>query len=79
MTFSVDDRAQGSGDFRTESGHSARAEEGLAVGYDSGDAVSRECQLKFPFTGGRAITVLSDIDDMYVDVERQLTAMLARD
>jgi len=52
----------------------------LAVGYDSGDRVSAEYDSKFPFTGGRIIKVIYDIaDDVYVDMERELAAVLARD
>jgi len=80
MTLYVDENAQASGDFRTQSGHYALAGEGLAIGYDSGDAVSKEYTPKFPFTGGRVIKVIYDIGgDMYVNEERQLAAALARD
>jgi hypothetical protein len=54
--------------------------EGLCVGYDGGDAVSGEYKPKFEFTGGRIVKVVFDIaDDVYVDVERELAAVLARD
>jgi arylsulfatase len=80
MTLYVDDEEQGSDDFRTQSGHYARAGEGLAIGYDSGDAVSKEYSPKFPFTGGQVIKVMYDVaDDVYVDVERELAVVLARD
>jgi arylsulfatase len=56
------------------------AGEGLAIGYDSGDPVSKEYPPKFPFTQGRVIKVIYDIaDDVYVNAERQLAAALARD
>jgi arylsulfatase len=80
MTLYVDEKEQGSGDFRTQSGHYALAGEGLAVGRDTGDPVSKEYPPGFPFAGGRLIKVIYDIaDDMYVNVERQLAAALARD
>jgi arylsulfatase len=80
MTLYVDDKAAGSGEFRTQSGHYALAGEGLAVGYDSGDRVSKEYDSKFPFTGGRVIKVIYDIaNDAYVDKERELAAAMARD
>jgi hypothetical protein len=63
MTLYVDDKSQGIGDFRTQSGHYALAGEGLAVGYDSGDPISKEYQSKFPFTGGQVIKVVYDIAD----------------
>jgi arylsulfatase len=80
MTLYVDENAVASGEFRTQSGHYSLAGEGLAVGYDSGDRVSAEYDSKFPFTGGRIIKVIYDIaDDVYVDMERELAAVLARD
>jgi arylsulfatase len=80
MTLHVDDKAVGSGDFRTQSGHYALCGEGLCVGYDSGDAVSSAYQPKFPFSGGKITKVVYDIaKDSYVDVERRFAAKMARD
>jgi arylsulfatase len=54
--------------------------EGLCIGYDSGDAVSKEYQPKFEFTGGEIEKVVFDIaDDAYVDVEAHMRAAMARD
>src|SRR6185436_8571869 len=67
MTLYVDDKAVGSRDFRTQSGHYALAGEGLAVGYDSGDAITKEYLGRFPFTNGEVIKVIYDVaDDVYV-------------
>jgi len=80
MTLYVDENEEASGEFRTQSGHYALAGEGLAVGYDSGDPVSKKYEGQFPFTGGELIKVIYDVgDDGYVDEERQLAAALARD
>jgi arylsulfatase len=80
MTLYVGERAAASGDFRTQTGHYALAGEGIAIGYDSGDPVSGEYQPGFAFTNGRVIKVIYDIaDDMYIDLERRLAAMMARD
>jgi arylsulfatase len=80
MTLYVDEKAVASGDFRTQSGHYALAGEGLAVGYDSGDPVTKEYPTRFAFTGGQIIKVVYDVgDDAYVDDERRLAAALARD
>src|SRR6476646_6644849 len=80
MTLYVDDKPSGSADFRTQTGHYAICGEGLCVGYDSADAVSKEYPLKFPFSGGRIVKVVFDIaDDAYVDVERKFAAVMARD
>jgi hypothetical protein len=80
MTLHVDDEVTDSADFRTQSGHDALAGEGLAVGYDSGNAITKEYQGRFRFTGGEVIKVIYDVaDDVYVDMERDLAAALARD
>jgi arylsulfatase len=80
MTLYVDDKPAGSANFRTQSGHYALAGEGLAVGYDSGDRISTEYETKFPFSGGQVIKVIYDVgDDAYMDDERQLAAVMARD
>jgi hypothetical protein len=80
MTLYIDDKAAGSGDFRTQSGHYAICGEGLCVGYDSAYAVSSEYPPKSPFSGGGIVKVVFDIaKDAYVDVERRFAAALARD
>jgi arylsulfatase len=80
MTLYVDDNAVDSGTFRTQSGHYALAGEGLAVGYDSGDRITNEYQGPAPFTDGQVIKVIYDVaDDVYMDEERELAAVLARD
>jgi hypothetical protein len=80
MTLYVDDKPAGSAGFRTQSGHYALCGEGLCVGYDSGDAVSKEYIPKFPYSGGRIVKVVFDVaKDAYVDVERRFAAVMARD
>jgi hypothetical protein len=80
MTLYVDNKAAGSADFRTQSGHYSLAGEGLAIGYDSGDRISADYGSNFAFTGGQIIKVIYGIaDDAYVDMERELEAALARD
>ncbi|MGH3011600.1 MAG: arylsulfatase, partial [Gaiellaceae bacterium] len=80
MTLHVDDEVVAEDEFRTMTGRYSLCGEGLCVGYDSGDAVSSEYKPKFPFTGGRIIKVVFDVaDDAYVDVERELAAVMARD
>ena len=54
--------------------------EGLCVGYDGGDVVSRQYPPMFAFTGGRVVKVVFDVaDDAYLDVEQHLAAAMARD
>jgi arylsulfatase len=80
MKLHVDEDVMAEGSFRTQTGRYALCGEGLCVGYDSGDAVSSEYSPKFPFEGGRVIKVVYDVaDDAYIDVERELAAVMARD
>jgi arylsulfatase len=80
MTLYVGENVADSGDFRVQTGHYALAGEGLAIGYDSGDAVSAAYKPRFPFSGGRIVKVIYDVaDDVYIDLERKLAAALARD
>jgi arylsulfatase len=80
MTLYLDEEAVASGDFRVQTGHYALAGEGLAIGYDSGDAVSAAYKPRFPFSGGRIVKVIYDVaDDVYIDLERKLAAAMARD
>jgi arylsulfatase A-like enzyme len=80
MTLYVDNAAVDSGRFRTEAGHYALCGEGLCIGYDSGDAVSTDYEGHFTFTGGRVMKVIYDVaQDAYLDAERKLAAVMARD
>jgi arylsulfatase A-like enzyme len=80
MTLYVDEKAGASGQFRTQSGHYALAGEGLAVGRDTDDPVTQAYEPYFPFTGGAIRKVEFDVaGDAYLDEERRLMAVLARD
>ncbi len=80
MTLYIDENAVGSGDFRVQTGHYGLAGEGLAIGYDTGDPVSSDYKARFPFAGGRIVKVIYDVaEDVYIDLERKLAAMMARD
>src|SRR5580698_6442479 len=73
MALYVDDKTSDSADFRIQSGHYGLAGEGLAIGYDSGDPVSREYGPKFPFKNGEIKMDLYDVaDDGYVYLERRM-------
>jgi hypothetical protein len=55
---------------KPQPGHFALCGEGLSIGRDSG----------FPFQGGRILEVEVNIgDDVYLDVEREFAAAMARD
>ena len=62
-------------------GHFSLCGEGLCIGYDSGDAVTKEyAGSRFDFTGGKLVKVVFDVaDDAYVDVEAHLQAAMSRD
>ncbi|WP_250030235.1 arylsulfatase [Paractinoplanes maris] len=76
----VGDQVVAEGPLRTQPGHFAIAGEGLSIGRDSGDSVSKEYTPQFPFTGGRIVKVEVNIaDDVYIDVERAFAAAMARD
>jgi arylsulfatase len=76
----VDDRVVAEGAWKTQPGHFALCGEGLSIGRDSGDPVSREYTAQFPFEGGRILEVEVNIgDDVYLDVERDFAAAMARD
>jgi hypothetical protein len=76
----VDDEVVAEAALRTQPGHFALCGEGLTIGRDSGDPVSKEDGAGFPFTGGKIKEVEVNIgDDVYLDVEREFAAALARD
>ncbi len=79
-TLYVDDAAVAKAAWKTQPGHFALCGEGLTVGRDSSDPVSKEYQAPFTFTGGRIKVVEINIgEDAYVDRERDFQAALARD
>jgi hypothetical protein len=76
----VDDEVVGEAPLKTQPGHFALCGEGLSIGRDSGDPVSKEYGAGFPFAGGRIREVEVNIgDDVYLDVEREFAAAIARD
>jgi arylsulfatase len=76
----IDDDVVAEEEIRTIAAFYALCGEGLCIGYDGGDAVSREYKPKFEWTGGEIVKVVFDVaDDAYVDVEQHLAAAMARD
>jgi Sulfatase len=76
----VDDQVVAEQELRTMTGHFSLCGGGLCIGYDGGDAVSREYPHRFEFTGGTIAKVVFDVaDDAYVDVERHMAAAMMRD
>ena len=58
MRLSVDGKVVAEGPFRTQSGHYALAGEGLCIGYDSADPVSRDYEYLFPLKRGQITSVV---------------------
>jgi len=76
----VDETSVAEQEIRTVTAFYALCGEGLCIGYDSGDAVSKEYTPKFDFKGGTIVKVVFDVaDDNYVDIERVMAAAMARD
>ena len=79
-TLYVDDLAVAKSDWKTQPGHFALCGEGITVGRDSSDPVSKEYGPPFAFAGGRIKVVEINIgDDVYLDLERDFHAAMSRD
>ncbi|MDA0183423.1 arylsulfatase [Solirubrobacter phytolaccae] len=76
----IDEEVVAESEWKTQPGHFALCGEGLTIGRDSSDPVSQEYPAGFAFSGGRILEVEVNVgDDVYLDVERELAAALARD
>lgn len=76
----VDGGVVASGTMRTQPGKFTLAGDGLCIGWDSADAVSRDYRAPFRFSGGRIRFVAVDVSGApVVDLEREFQALLARD
>ncbi len=72
MKFYLDDKMMAQAPMRTEFHRYSLGGEGLCVGYDSSDPVSKQYSYRFPFTGGEIHKVVYDVaDDAYTDVVRE--------
>lgn len=76
----VDDQVVAEGPMRTQIGKFTLCGDGLCVGFDSADTVSREYTNPFPFTGGKLLGVAVDVGaEQYLDLELEALAALARE
>ena len=76
----VDEMVVADGPMRAQIGPFTLCGDGLCVGFDSADPVSRSYPPGFPFTGGKIIGVAVDIsEEQYLDLEREAAAAFARD
>ncbi len=78
MKLYIDDKMVAQAPFRTQSGRfSLNSGEGLCVGYDTGDPVSKSYGYKYPFAGGEIKKVTYDVaNDAYINVEREFEAKM---
>jgi arylsulfatase len=76
----VDDQVVAEGPMRAQVGKFTLCGDGLCVGYDSADAVSRTYKAPFKFTGGTILGVAVDVSgERYRDLEAEAMAAMARD
>jgi arylsulfatase A-like enzyme len=76
----IDDDVVDEGPMRTQLAYFTLCGDGLCVGRDSADAVSKEYRSPARFRGGTIFQVEVNVgDDQYIDVERRAAAMLARE
>jgi len=76
----VDDKVVAEGPMRAQTGHFTLCGDGLCIGFDSADRVSEEYEAPYFFTGGKILGVAVDVsDEVYLDLEREAVAALARD
>ena len=76
----VDDNAVATAPWKTQNGQFALVGDGLSIGRDADDSVSKEYSPEFPFTGGSITVVeISVGDESYVDLETDFQAAMSRD
>ncbi|MCK0110557.1 arylsulfatase [Ornithinimicrobium sp. F0845] len=76
----VDDEQVDEGPMRAQVGKFTLCGDGLCVGFDSADTVSRQYTNPFPFTGGTLLGVAVDVSqEQYLDLEMEAQAALARE
>jgi arylsulfatase A-like enzyme len=76
----VDEDVAAEGPMRTQRGPFTLCGDGLCIGRDSADAVSKEYRSPARFKGGTIVQVEVNVGaDQYVDLEREAVAMLARE
>jgi arylsulfatase len=72
MNLYINDKIVASGPMRTQPGKFTLSGDGLCVGYDSGDAVSKEYKTPGEFKGGKIIGVGVSVEKkQYLDLEKE--------
>ena len=76
----VNDQVVATGPMRAQIGAFTLCGDGLCIGRDSADSVSAEYKSPSRFNGGTIHQVEINVgDDQYLDLEKEATAMLARE
>lgn len=76
----IDDAVVAEGPMRTQPGHFTLSGDGLCIGYDSEDRVSKEYDGSYEFTDGVILGVGFDVgEDVYLDLEKEAIGAFARD
>ena len=80
MQALVDEDVVAEGQMRAQIGKFTLCGDGLCVGYDSADTVSRQYTNPFPFTGGKLLGVAVDVSgQQYLDLVLEAAALLSRE
>ena len=82
LTLYINEKAVGSAQIRTQPGYFSLDGEGLCVGRDSGEPVTKDYPGERPweFTGGTIKQVMVDVSgEHYVNVEHEALAMMKRE
>jgi arylsulfatase len=76
----VDDQVVAESPWKTQPGHFTLGGDGICVGYDSEDKVSAEYEAPTEFTDGTILGVAIDVgEEVYLDLEKEAAAAMARD
>jgi arylsulfatase A-like enzyme len=76
----VDDKVVAEGPMRTQSGHFTLCGDGLCVGFDSADRVSKEYEAPYTFVDGTILGVAVDVSkEVFLDLQKEAVAAFARD
>jgi len=76
----VDDAVAAEGPMRAQVGKFTLCGDGLCIGFDSADTVSRQYANPFPFSGGTILGVAIDVSgEQYLDLELEALAAYARE
>jgi arylsulfatase A-like enzyme len=72
MNLYINDKLVASGPMRTQPGKFTLSGDGLCVGYDSGDAVSKEYKTPGEFKGGKILGVAVSVEkNQYLDLQKE--------